>query len=161
MELDSKWNDHIPILLHYDSKRAEVSDELRQYYFTRRLENGSLESVNPADDLLNLTKMFSDGLFFEGTHRVSKMHAIYAPTYLYYYTYISHSVPSTYAMIRAARKRTWWSPYPVTVVGGLGSYYLDKMIWPSKDPSKFGAVHGDDVMQGDCLTTFCYLNVIF
>lgn len=74
---------------------------------------------------------------------MAKMHVNYAPTYLYYYTYISETMPGSYALIRAARPQRWYSPWFANIAQNLVMYYADKYIWRSKDPKKYGACHGD------------------
>lgn len=148
-ELDSKWNEIVPVLLHYDPNRTEISDKLRDYYFSKN------PNPNPAEDLVNLTRMLGAGIFFEGNHRIAKQISKFSPTYLYYYTYISESLPSSYAFIRAAKPTTrWWYPWPVNYAQKLATYYFNKIMWPSTDPKRFGACHGDDILQTFSMNSF-------
>jgi len=137
-ELDTKWDTHVPVLMHYDPNRTEVSDKLREYYMN--------SSMSPSSDLMSLTRMLSDGIFFEPNYRVAKYHAKHVPTYLYYYTYLSSTLPSVYSLIRAAKPKEWY-PWELNIAGGVASYYADKFIWRSKDPKKFGACHAEDILQ--------------
>jgi carboxylesterase type B len=175
-ELDEKWNVHVPVLMHYDPNRTDISDRLREHYIPENRVNNETEipsqadnatrpldeiqedestsqnltkivtRANPADHLISLTRMLSDGLFFEPNHRVVKYHSKFVPTYAYYYTYVSDSLPAVYALIRAARPKRWY-PWEVNIAGGVVLYYADKYIWRSKDPKRFGACHGDDILQ--------------
>lgn len=66
-ELSEKWNSYMPILLHYDPNRTEISDKLRSYYFSKTGKTGETIKVDPVDDMFNLTKILGAGIFFEGT----------------------------------------------------------------------------------------------
>ncbi|CAG7822764.1 unnamed protein product [Allacma fusca] len=79
--LDKEWIKWAPIMLGYDPSAKNVSEKIRNFYF------GPVRRVHPVTHVNNFTNLFSDRMFFHGTHKSAVYHARYAPVYLYYNTY--------------------------------------------------------------------------
>ena len=79
--LDKEWIRWMPIMLGYDSSLRNVSEKIRDYYF------GQSTKIDPNVLIQNFTNLFSDRMFFHGTHKSAIYHAHYAPVHLYYNTY--------------------------------------------------------------------------
>ena len=68
-------------MLGYDASMKNVSEKIRNYYF------GPERRIHPGVQLTNFTNLFSDRMFFDGTHKSALLHAQHAPVHLYYNTY--------------------------------------------------------------------------
>ncbi|CAL8073937.1 unnamed protein product [Orchesella dallaii] len=165
--LDSKWHDHVSILLHYNTEMKNVSQKLRNFYCPQcifptgsnssesvsnstpsEVEGGDFDdpdAVPPHEALENVTHMVSDGVWFLATKEAAMHHAKYAPVYLNYFSYISNVLPSSYTFIKSARVRNnvpaeWsWPRY-------LAQAYLQQHLFQNNNPKRFGACHGDDLI---------------
>lgn len=167
--LDTKWDEHVSILLHYDPKMKNVSEKIRHFYCPLSMPfptgheiNGSscasgeesgdsrgehrpFETTPPQKTLENVTTMISDGVWFHATREAAVHHAKYAPVYLNYFTYHSNVLPSSYTFIKSARVRNSvpaefsWPRYLIEA-------YFNQVARQHRNHKRFGACHGDDIM---------------
>jgi hypothetical protein len=68
-------------MLDYNSSESEVSQKIRKHYF------GNFKGKYLAEDVENITKLYSDRVYFHATHKAAMYHSVHAPTYLYFYSY--------------------------------------------------------------------------
>jgi carboxylesterase type B len=136
-KIDEKWNEYVPILLHYDPARKDISEKIREYYFKN--------STTISSDVATLTKMISDGIFFHATHWTAKLHSKWAPVYLYYYTYRS-SLPSVYSAMGAIKNSDDRDVSGIKLVNAIIRDFLRQYFQQSKYPKRFGPCHGEELL---------------
>lgn len=71
----------MPAMLDYDKQLVNVSEKIREYYF------GKFKGKYFAEDVQNITSIYSDRVYFHATQKAALLHAKYAPVFLYFYTY--------------------------------------------------------------------------
>lgn len=71
----------MPLMLDYDKNRLEISEKIKQYYF------GRFAGKYYAEDIRNITSIYSHRVYFHATQKAALLHSVHAPTFLYFYTY--------------------------------------------------------------------------
>ncbi|XP_021945103.2 esterase E4 isoform X1 [Folsomia candida] len=79
--LNKNWNAWMPLMLDYDKNRLEISEKIKQYYF------GRFAGKYYAEDIRNITSIYSHRVYFHATQKAALLHSVHAPTFLYFYTY--------------------------------------------------------------------------
>lgn len=133
--MGKRWKEYAPIFSHFDPNKTDVSDRLRQYYFS------DSKYLNPGFDLENLTQLISDGNYFYPTHYAAVRHARHVPTFLYFLTHETVRFPSICSAYRAVRHDDWF-PAELKVVGAVAQdmarkaftrHYPDYQDWSKDD----------------------------
>lgn len=74
------WQNWAPKAFHYNPKRTDISQKLRQFYFGAQTKH-----LNSRDLIQNFTNLFGDRLFIVGVAQAALLERKFVPTYLYYY----------------------------------------------------------------------------
>jgi len=145
--LDKDWNKkYSPLLNFYDPGQVEVSEKIKEQYFT----GGNFAAMDRHSFLANFTQMMSDSWFFYGIQQAANYHLNLKSkqktlVYLYFYDYQASSVPGSYSLMKAVRTDDWlpaelkvaWSIFKDLFVAYFGFH----------GPHEYGACHADDLFQ--------------
>ena len=106
--LESNWEQYIPIIMNYDSSLKIVSAKLKKYFVPPKPENSrisrAIQLENDVAFLKNITRLFGDRMFNQPVHDAASFHKEFAPTYLYYYSYLSKRFPGVvYAILKGVQ----------------------------------------------------------
>ncbi|XP_021945977.1 venom carboxylesterase-6 isoform X2 [Folsomia candida] len=137
--IDKKWTDYAPLLFIYAPERKDVSNKIRQHYFSDQPfahDSGAF--------LKNFTKMMSDGLFFHSLHKAAASHSQHAPVHLYFYEYES-SLPGVYSILKSVKSDDWLLAEVKIGVSILKDFFRKLFNYPG--PHEYGACHADDLVQ--------------